>query len=265
MKEKEEMTVRKICSILLSILLISISFVPVKADSNYRVVIEDNEDLLSSEEENRLQKKMEEILAYGNAGFVTVSQQRNTDAYAKSKYRELFGTDSGILFVIDMGRRNIWIYSDGAVYRTVNKAYANTIADNVYKYASNAKYYDCAYNVFDQANTLLEGGRIAQPMKYISNALIAFVVALLINFLILTIQRKPKIQIFDTVVPAMTTAAGINIINKSLTKKIVSTHVESSSYSSSGGGGYSSSGGGFSSGGSSSGGGSSGGGGGHSF
>ena len=159
--------------------------------------------------------------------------------------------------MIDMGRRNIWIYCDGAIYRIINKSYANTITDNVYRYASKAEYYDCALNAYDQALTLLEGGRISQPMKYISNVLIAMVMALLINFVFLIIQRHEYSDTsLEAMAGAMTSTVAVSVMSKKLIKSHKSAHVSSSSSGGGGGGGFSGGGGG---------GGSSGGGGGHSF
>jgi uncharacterized protein len=258
MKGKEETTVRKLIQVFVAFLLINIlcaDVCHVYGENNYRVVIEDGEDLLSSEEENALAVQMDAITKYGNAGFVSVSQYDSTASYAKEKYRQLFGHESGILFVIDMGRRNIWIYCDGKIYRTIDKAYANTITDNVYRYATRGEYYECAANVYDQARLLLEGGHIAQPMKHVSNALIALVLALLLNFVLLLLQRKEKNISYKEIAAAMTTATAVKILSKKKTKSKRHIHVESDSSS---GGGYSGGGGGG-------GGGSSGGGGGHSF
>lgn len=241
--------------IIISFICLLLAPLRISAASNYRLVIDDREDLLTASEENMLQIKMEKIRQYGNVGFVTVSQFSSTDTYTKNLYRDLFGRESGMLFVIDMGRRNIWIFCDGAIYRIINKSYANTITDNVYRYASKGQYYDCAYNVFDQAETLLEGGRISQPMKYISNALIALVLAILGNFIFLVIQRGESIANPDTIAKAMSSGVAVGIVSKVMTKSKKSRHVESSG----GGGGFSGGGGGGG------GGGSSGGGGGHSF
>lgn len=118
---------------------------------------------------------------------------RSTESFAGSYYMDRFGTDSGTVFVIDMDNRNIWIYSDGAIYKTVTGAYAETVTDNVYRYASNGDYYECAAEVFREIHALLEGRRIAQPMKYISNALLAMILALLANFgLVLWFTRLHK-------------------------------------------------------------------------
>ena len=249
---------RKICKILLfvfCILLFSTNAgMTLKADG--QIIIEDEEDLLSDAEEKALLEHMEPISEYGGVAFVTVSQYGDTSVYAKNQYREYFGKSSGFLFLIDMGRRNIWIFSDGTIYKTINKAYANTITDNVYRYATRGEYYECAASVYDQAKILLEGGHIAQPMKHISNALIALVCALLLNFVLLLIQRKEKYVPVKEIAAAMTTAAAVSILSKKKTKSKRHLHVESDSSS---GGGYSGGGGGGG------GGGSSGGGGGHSF
>ncbi len=248
---------RKICKILLSIfcvLLLCVGFdTTVRADG--QIIIEDEEDLLSDAEEKALLEHMEPISEYGGVAFVTVSQYGDTSVYAKNQYREYFGKSSGFLFLIDMGKRNIWIFSDGTIYRTINKAYANTITDNVYRYATRGEYYECAANVYDQARILLEGGHIAQPMKHVSNALIAVVCALLLNFGLLLMQRREKDVSFKEIAAAMTTATAVRILSKKKTKSKRHLHVESDSSS---GGGYSGGGGGG-------GGGSSGGGGGHSF
>ncbi|MBR4462518.1 MAG: TPM domain-containing protein [Erysipelotrichaceae bacterium] len=250
---------RKICKAILLLLCIALfsanEISALKADG--QIIIDDEEDLLSNAEEEALRRYMEPISEYGGVAFVTVSQYGDTSVFAKNQYRELFGKSSGFLFLIDMGRRNIWIYSDGTIYKTINKAYANTITDNVYRYATQGEYFECARSVYEQALILLEGGHIAQPMKHISNALIALVLALLLNFAFLLIQRREERVPIKEIAAAMTTATAVSILSKKKTKSKRHLHVESDS---SGGGGYSGGGGGGGGGG-----GSSGGGGGHSF
>ncbi len=163
-------------------------------DTGYRVWMEDRAELLTKEQEMELAKAMEEITSYGNAAFVTTKENaRSTESFARSCYMEQFGTDSGTIFVIDMDNRNIWIHSDGAVYKVITKSYANTITDNVYRYASREDYYGCAKEAFEEIYALLEGQKIAQPMKYISNALLAMILAMLANFgLIICFTRLHK-------------------------------------------------------------------------
>lgn len=153
--------------------------------TGYEVIIEDDAELLSEAEEEALLTVMQEISAYGNVAFKSIDENSSsTRNYIENYYFDKFIGASGTVFLIDMDNRNIWIHSDGAIYQRVTTAYANVITDNVYTYATDAEYYECAYRAFDQILTLLKGEKIAQPMKYISNALLAVILALLINYFI---------------------------------------------------------------------------------
>lgn len=224
-------------------------------DTSYRVIVQDDADLLTNEEEKDLIDVMEPITEYGNVAFVTTDYNYSSaDSYAKSTYRDMFGTKSGTLFLIDIDNRMIYIFSDGKIYRTITKSYANTITDNVYRYASNKDYYTCAAKAFEQINTLLKGGFILQPMKYISNALLAIILAVMFNyFRILFCHGKAK-PTTKQIVDKMNHHVSFDNISNRLLKTERVYHPRSSGGGSSGGG--SSSGGGGSS---------SGGGGGHSF
>lgn len=228
-------------------------------DTSYKVCIEDEADLLTDEEEKLLGAQMEEITAYGNAAFVSLdSNYTSTESYAKEHYRQLFGSDSGTMFMIDMYNRNIWIHSNGSIYRTITNSYADTITDNVYTYASDQDYYGCASEAYTQIATLLAGRRIAQPMKYISNALLALIAALLINYFIVRTFSRSRKASENEILENIYTQCSVEHPQSSFIRQKKTYSPPSSSDSSSG----DSSGGGSSGGG---GGSSSGGGGGHSF
>ena len=215
-------------------------------ETGYCVILEDDADLLSQEEEAQLASQMQEITDYGNALFKTISYNNFSASYfAEDYYHGQFGAESGTLFLIDMGNRELYIFSDGAVYKTITKAYAATITDNIYRYASDQDYYLCASTAFDQIHTLLSGRRIAQPMKYISNALLALILAALINYFIvrlLSTSSKPdKREILNSVYAKF----AFSDAQKKLTKQSKVYHPRStgsSSGSHSGGGGHSSGG-----------------------
>lgn len=162
-------------------------------DTGYVVFVDDAAELLTQEELAALTGQMREITAHGNAGFKTTAENAvSTGFYAENCYRSMFSVQSGILFLIDMDNRNIWIYCDGAVYRTITESYADTITDNVYRYASRGDYYECASRAFEQAAVLLDGYRIAQPMKYVCNALLALILALLVNFVLVNLFSRAR-------------------------------------------------------------------------
>ena len=163
-------------------------------ETGYRVVIEDDANLLTTEEESILAEKMQSITAWGNAAFKSIDENPSTTTrYIEDYYREQFGQDSGTVFLIDMDNRNIWLKNDGQISRVITDSYSDTITDNTYRYASRGDYYGCASEVFEEIETLLSGNRIAQPMKYISNALLAVILALLINFFIMRIVSRNRV------------------------------------------------------------------------
>lgn len=163
-------------------------------ETGYEIYIEDNANLLSPEEEENLSEVMQPISTYGNVAFLSTETNSYTSSerYAQNYGNSKFGQDSYTLFLIDMDNREICIYSNGEIYKTITRSYADTITDNVYTYASEQKYYLCAYHAFEQINTLLSGQSIAQPMKYISNLLLAIVLALLINYSIVMAMSRSK-------------------------------------------------------------------------
>lgn len=223
-------------------------------DTGYEAVIDDDAGLLSREEKVKLQEDMEKITEWGNVAFVTTDDNIyvETKYYAEAYYYNTFDNSSATIFLIDMDERNIWIYSNGKIYKTITKSYADTITDNVYRYASDGKYYECGSEAFKQIYTLLNGQRIAQPMKYISNAFLAVILALIINYFIvrkLSSPRKVKRKELLRSMMYHCTVTEPNADFKYQTKKY--DPPSSSSHGSSGGGGG--------------GGGHSGGGGGHSF
>ena len=251
------------------------------AGTGYCVVIDDQEDLLTEEEENRLLAQMQSLTQCGNAVFVSCSQYDYSETvdYAKNWYYGYFGNESGTTLMIDMGQRMIALYSAGDNYKVIGREEGYVITDNIYTYASEGDYYGCAENAFRQVWTLLEGGRIARPMKYINNALLALILAVLINYGIISAQAArrragramvsgdenyvPKVNARRWTTTNIVKALSFTGICTIIVRFIIEAMLESGGGGgSSGGGGGSSGGGGRSSGG---GGGASGGGGSHRF
>ena len=162
-------------------------------EPQYNIYIEDYEDLLTEEEETNLYYKMAEVTPYGNAVFVSCNQTDTTALdYAKNLYYSNFGNDSGTILLIDMGTREIALYSAGWNNTVIGAEEGYIITDNIYQYASAGDYYQCAASAFEQAATLLKGGNIARPMKYINNALLALILAVLLNYLALCLQSMKR-------------------------------------------------------------------------
>lgn len=225
-------------------------------DSRYQLIIDDQANLLTTEERIALEGDMKRLLKYGNIAFVsTNSNPLSTESYARNYYHNHFSSNSGTLFLIDMDNRMIYIFSDGENYNYITTSKANIITDNVYRYASREKYYECAEQAYKQIGTILEGGKIAEPMRHTSNIVLALVIAFFVNFFIVTGKSKVRTASKKSIVKNCDILFSVNDIKGTKT----GTHRVYNPPSESGGSSGGSSGGG------SSGGGSSGGGGGHSF
>lgn len=223
--------------------------------TGYTVILEDDAGLLTQAEERELLAEMKSITEFGNVAFKSIdTNYSSTASYAREYYHDHFGQSSGTLFLIDMDNRNLYIFSDGAVYRVVTTSRAETITDNIYRMASRGEYFDCAKEAYSEIYAILNGNQIAQPMKYISNALLAVLLALLANFILINTVSRLKRASTDHLIHA---AYASFQFTKPEVSHINTTKTYSPVEHSSGGGGGSSGGGG--------GGGSSGGGGGHSF
>ena len=232
----------------------------IKKTSNYKIVIEDDANLLSEEEKNKLMDDMMPLTEYGHAIFKSINKNdySSTYEYGKNYYYDNFKNENGTLLLIDMDLRYVYIISGGDNYNIITTAKSEIITDNVYKYLSNQNYYEGASIAFHQINQLLQGYKIAEPMRYASNVVISLVLAFFVNFLIIMITCSPKKSKKNGEVMGLEMALAVN----SFQALSNGTHRVYSPVSESSGG---SSGGGHSGGGHSGGGGFSGGGGGHRF
>ena len=212
----------------------------VNEETGYEVFLQDEEDLLSDSEEAMLVEDMKPVTEYGNCAFESADVTRgSTYEYVKDNYSGYF-RESGTLFIIDMGNRHINLYSSGDIEKIVTPSYANSITDNTYRYASEGDYYTCASTAYSQVNTLLSGGRIAQPMKYISCALLALICAFLINYIILRMLSKNTKTPQAKIMAAIAATALVGSMSTTVPKRVR----HSSSHSGGGGGGFSGGGGG---------------------
>ena len=224
----------------------------INPETNFTATIDDQSNLLSVEERLKLFEEMKPLTQYGHIGFVsTSSNSSSVEYFADSYYHSHYGTESGTIFIIDMSNRKIYIFSDGANYNRVTSAKAYSITDNTYTYATNKDYYGCASYSFKQIGIILEGGKIAEPMRYASNIFIALTLSFFFSFLYIMSKSKIAKASDRTIVNAC--EIDFKIGDSSAVKTGQHRVYSPQSSGSSGGGG----GGG--------GGGSSGGGGGHSF
>ena len=145
--------------------------------SPYKVIIDDEINLLTSDEINRLVDKMMPLTKYGTVVFRTLRVSfRSEESLAREYLDQNVSRDvnfSCTSLHINMGTRQLWLQSRCDLLRIVSINAAYTITNNVAGRATKAQYYECAAEAFSQINTLAKGGRVLSPMRYICSFLFA--------------------------------------------------------------------------------------------
>lgn len=165
-------------------------------ETGYRAVIKDNAGYLKESEVSRLLEKMKPITEYSNVLYLT--DENNvycTESYSESlcqrALKQEFGANAdAVVYLVDNEYDYIW--ATGATYDVIDKDKAYIITDNVYRYSADERYYTGAAEAFKEINDVLNGRKIAQPMRYICNGLMALFIAFMINFIIVDSKSKLK-------------------------------------------------------------------------
>lgn len=163
--------------------------------NNYSIIIEDDANLLTEVEEQQLRTEMGVLTEFGYVMFKTTNTANGTSSlrYIQNYYYSKLGNRSGVAFYIDMNKRQVCACATGGLEKIITSSKCDTIMDNVYRYATRGDYYSCAKETFSQMDRLLNGGRIAESMKYYCNAILSVMISLFISYgfyMIITGNRK---------------------------------------------------------------------------
>lgn len=219
--------------------------------TGYGYVLDDSADFIDASGEKAIIELMQTTTQYCNVAVVTTTYHTysSTERFAVETYESYFGNgSSGVIFVIDRDLNEIYLASEGRARRTISSSRCDIICDNTYVYATSSHGYDyttCVKETLDQVNTVLAGGRIAQPMKYISSIFIALAIGMIFCFLYaLKVSRGKKpadSEIFESAYTKVNISnPNVQFIRQS---KAYSPQSSGSSGSHGGGGGHSSGGG----------------------
>jgi len=216
-------------------------------ETGFTAVIDDSAFLLDPAEYNGVLESMKGITSYCNVGFYTYNGPSTETVMSKAEKwgRQTFSGEFTV-FIIDMSIRQLLVGSTDEIRKTVTQAKCYTITDNVYTYASDKQYARCAETAFNQILRVLKGEKVTGSMKYISNALLALVVALLLAYLFISARHEQEVKVSLPEIITATAGVGAAIAAKKLSRKV--RHSSSSSGGShgsfGGGGGFSGGGGG---------------------
>lgn len=207
--------------------------------TGFTAVIDDSAALLDAAEYDDVLESMQGITEYCHAGLYTYGGTSTEYVMDKAKkWGNSTFTGNYTLFIIDMATRQLAVYSSQDIYQVITQSKAYTITDNVYSYASRKEYATCAMTAFNQMNRVLRGEMVSGPMRYISNALLALLAAMLLAYLLISTRLEQEVKVSLPEIITATVGAGAVIGGRRLYKKV--KHESSSG----GGGGFGGGGGG---------------------
>lgn len=181
----------------------------VDPETGYKAVIDDQAELLTAKEELDLQPLLTELTKTSNIAVYTVDSVTNMQDYerAKNERISLFSAEDSAVFMIDMYLRRIYIGRKGNMEAIFTDAVSNNITNNIAKYATKSDYGECfrigLSQMLDRVNS--GGANTPKPMKYLSNAVISVMLALLGAFTVAvltssTYSRKKTFASYEGVV-----------------------------------------------------------------
>ncbi len=208
------------------------------SDTGFRVIISDDADLLTDDEEQKLIKDMAPNTEYGNVIFWSTEEYANDEIdQARQARLACCGYDSASIFAVNMKNRKLTIQSYGTMYKYVDDSKARSITDNASRFATNKEYYKCAEEVFSQIYTTVSGEKIAEPMKYASYVVISLMLGVIIALSVAFSKRfnplRKPVERAQTVGNGVLVQGGVGV-NLVRTETII---VETSSHSGGGFGG----------------------------
>ena len=119
-------------------------------------------DLFTDEEEQQLYTKITNYINEYNLDLAVVTIDENNKTpreYADDFYDyNDFNQQGGILFLIDMDNRKIYMSTTGQAIKMYNDYRINTVLDEVYTYMSDEEYYEGTSNYIDKISDYAKKG-----------------------------------------------------------------------------------------------------------
>ena len=241
----------RILCLLLILVALFLPMTVLAASDNVHVY--DNASLLTDEERDEIIEYLESLDDSINYVVLTSDTKNfgsNEDERLETYYTLTYSeSDPGIAFIIDMYEREIYISGYGSISSKLTNADAYDITDNVYEYAHDGEYYKCIMTAMNQADTLINGGFILRPMRYLVTLLLSLVTGFMF-VLYKAMIRRSKIKIggegSDIILAGASIASTAAVYNTIRTRHTSSSGGVGGGSSGGGGGGGGHSGGGHS-------------------
>ncbi len=187
---------RNILIAFLALVLCLLPLVTASAAENDAFVY-DEADLLSSTEETKLSKKLQNISqAYGAQVVVvtTSSTEGSIDFYVEELYDTMgFGygeRHDGILLLLVMDIREFRILSNGAAADALTLGRIDKITDAITPALSDGDYADAFEEFADQCEYYLDGHINGFPFNFGKNLLIALIIGIVVGLIVTSVLKS---------------------------------------------------------------------------
>lgn len=149
-------------------------------------------DLFSVNEEKELYKQINEYIDSYDMDLVVVTISENNKhssmVYADDFYDYNYFKDDGVLFLVDMQYREIYISTSGSAIDMYNDYRINGVLDRIYKYMTDEKYYDGLSNGIKTISEYADNGlptnvAFLDTMTLGNQVLYSMIVALVITII----------------------------------------------------------------------------------
>lgn len=131
-------------------------------------------DLLSDEEETKLYNNIQSFVENYDMDMVIVTIDDNNKSSSRDFADDFYDyndfgigqTYDGLLFLIDMDNRNMWISTTGHAILVYSDSRIDDILDDTYNYISKENYYMCANTFIKSASNYAKMGVASSNSKY---------------------------------------------------------------------------------------------------
>ncbi len=202
-------------------------------------------DLFTDSEEEKLYNEARTFIDKYNMDFAIVTIDENDKssevAYADDFYDYNDFSSNGLLFLIDMDNRQIYMSTSGTAIGMYNDNRIEYLMDKVYQYMTDKEYYEGTSKYISLLSSLAEKGYPSSSESFVSNgtvllySLIASFVVTLIVMIVLVLKNKLVRKANEAKAYLIDDSVKVNVVEE----RLVSTHTTKTKIETSSGGGSS--------------------------
>ena len=139
-----------------------------QSDSIQHVV--DQADILTSQEEQAIGNRIEEMSEKWKQDFVVVTtydaEGKDSEEYADDYYDDHGYQENGILYLVDLDNSNVWISTSGSMIRFLTDSRIDRVIDAGYSQLKSQNYGEGFLAMLDQTDTYMEAGILDNQYTY---------------------------------------------------------------------------------------------------